>query len=806
MKHQGLCALSVLIVAVVLTSDFGSASAGSEPAVPGDASCDGVANAIDAALILQHGAGLFAALACEDNADVNGDGQASAIDAALILQFNAGLLESLGPSPSGAELLLDKFGEGTVTSSPTGISCGSGCTVQSAAFPSGAVLVLTASPQPGSVLDHWSACDSVVGNTCELTMREDRTVFVTFRFMETMIPSTTKVLDESDMEHLLRQEGDTYYFGTDSEAALDFEPGDVMVSGVGEGLLRKVNSVNVAGGEIAVSTEMASLEEVIEKGTIVIHQELVPIVGSQASGAVGEPGGIFDQIDVGFDGGLGLSGSYSFHPYLDLAISFDGFELSCLCYPVRQLRSVLHMDQDAELNLFAEGGVSVSGERTIWQQPLAPILVPVGPIVLVFVPELSVDVGVSVTASAGFEVGVSLATDFSAGVEYSRDSGWRGIGNLVREASFSAPHVTNSVEAKVYVSPDFILKLAGVAGPFVSIEGFGRLRAEPTDDPWWTLSAGLRASAGFAADIPVFGRIAEFNAVVLEAEWVLAQADAGNVNEVITFVRDGDVWVMSADGSHQRLVAIEENARSPRWSPDGTQIAYAVSYFDSETVGTAVNIVSLDGTSSSTVFEFKRDNRFNAPTSVTRVDWLPDGRLLASLIITRAGGVGSGMVCIINPQSPQHIFDGNCQDTFVPFDFDVSPDGLIVGTEWEPDPERFTIATRNERIVLQQSLESLPVTVVDTPGDPIVYPSLSADGEQIAFVYDGGLRTVSAGGGESRLVFTLAQPGVGSAWSPDGGTLLAVNGHDSAAEILAVSPEGGSPVTLAVGEDPDWRP
>ncbi len=62
---------------------------------PGDADCNGLANAIDATLILQLSAGLLKSLACEDGADVNGDGSINSLDAALVLQYVAGLLDEL---------------------------------------------------------------------------------------------------------------------------------------------------------------------------------------------------------------------------------------------------------------------------------------------------------------------------------------------------------------------------------------------------------------------------------------------------------------------------------------------------------------------------------------------------------------------------------------------------------------------------------------------------------------------------------------------------------------------------------------
>lgn len=63
----------------------------------GDADCSGSVTSIDAALILQFNAGLFASISCEELADADGDGELTSIDALLILQFVAGLLESLPP-------------------------------------------------------------------------------------------------------------------------------------------------------------------------------------------------------------------------------------------------------------------------------------------------------------------------------------------------------------------------------------------------------------------------------------------------------------------------------------------------------------------------------------------------------------------------------------------------------------------------------------------------------------------------------------------------------------------------------------
>ncbi len=94
------------------SEDTGASNAGSAyvfdretkppPATPpgdvrGDANCDGIVGAIDAALILQFSAELLESLPCVGAADVNDDGTVNPLDAALILQLSAGLLNSLSP-------------------------------------------------------------------------------------------------------------------------------------------------------------------------------------------------------------------------------------------------------------------------------------------------------------------------------------------------------------------------------------------------------------------------------------------------------------------------------------------------------------------------------------------------------------------------------------------------------------------------------------------------------------------------------------------------------------------------------------
>jgi hypothetical protein len=59
----------------------------------GDVNCDGIVDAVDAALVLQLEAALIAWLRCQEKADVNADRVVNAVDAVLILERVAGLIE-----------------------------------------------------------------------------------------------------------------------------------------------------------------------------------------------------------------------------------------------------------------------------------------------------------------------------------------------------------------------------------------------------------------------------------------------------------------------------------------------------------------------------------------------------------------------------------------------------------------------------------------------------------------------------------------------------------------------------------------
>jgi len=70
---------------------------------------------------------------------------------------------------------------GTVTSSPSGINCGSGGSMCSASFTSGSTVTLTATPDAGYTFAGWTGdCSGCSGTTCTIIMDADKTCSANF--------------------------------------------------------------------------------------------------------------------------------------------------------------------------------------------------------------------------------------------------------------------------------------------------------------------------------------------------------------------------------------------------------------------------------------------------------------------------------------------------------------------------------------------------------------------------------------------------------------------------------------------------
>lgn len=142
----------------------------------------------------------------------------------------------------------------------------------------------------------------------------------------------------------------------------------------------------------------------------------------------------------------------------------------------------------------------------------------------------------------------------------------------------------------------------------------------------------------------------------------------------IAFEKDGDVWVMDADGSNRKNLTdtppvngYEVRENDPAYSPDGTKIAFYKETFRPHDVD--LYTVTVDGKQLRQVTDF--------PGKEYSPDWSPSGKRLAYVRSTRASGA---RVTTIRPDGTRKTFVA--QDGYSPT---WAPDGGMIAFDRNGD-------------------------------------------------------------------------------------------------------------------------
>ncbi len=343
---------------------------------------------------------------------------------------------------------------------------------------------------------------------------------------ETIIDPRTRIIETEDWLDKVFMVDSNYTFSMDPTILNDYSlaVGNILLSTVGEGILRKINNIDNSGDRLIVTTSQAAMTEAFEK----IHFSFKENLSSRLSQAKIDylaPGVILktnQQNDVSVDISISLEIPIDDHFKVsgDLTItpSISG-EVDISNYNLNSLRMEFGLHELFELNMSTTlASYELEKEVKVAQFTFPPITVP--PVTVV--PVFSLYLGANLELESKLSVGVSQELTTTCGIMYSGGN-WDPFFSFDPSFGRNGPILSNTATAKAYIKPQIDMKFYGVVSPNLSTQLYGLVEAELGATPWWSLYGGLSADLGI--DLSIFIKeITLFNANLFDEKILIASA------------------------------------------------------------------------------------------------------------------------------------------------------------------------------------------------------------------------------------------------------------------------------------------
>lgn len=455
-----------------------------------------------------------------------------------------------------------------------------------------------------------------------------------FATTPTVVPSTTKVFDDTTLQNLISisSDGTAFTFGRISPTLQSLKSGDVIVANPStsapNGFLRKVEVVTTQNNQVIVQTSGATLEDAIIDGSTIVSEELTPddVSVSELAEGVNLPahtmavGGRFvftlDNVVLYDNDGIVTTTNDQVRAdgKVTIGLAYD-FNMEIKS---RQLQTFMFKQvstETAELKIHSEVEMPfLKKEKEIARHQFKPIITWIGPVPLVLVPVLIVNVGVDGSIRVGVSAGVTQDLTMTAGVRYA-ESQWSPISDFSNTFAELSPTLTTSLRLKGYTAANLTLQLYGVTGPKVKAEPYLELEADVTAVPWWQLYGGLKVSAG--AEMRIFSQmIGNYEITVVDYRQMLASAQRIAQMTRVSFTSDGG--------------QTNKYSRDPSISNDGRYVAF---------MSGASNLVPRDTNEVTDIFVHDRQTR-----QTTRVSFAGGGEANQTSVNPSISGDGNYVV------------------------------------------------------------------------------------------------------------------------------------------------------------------
>lgn len=281
-----------------------------------------------------------------------------------------------------------------------------------------------------------------------------------------------------------------------------------------------------------------------------------------------------------------------------------------------------------------------------------------------------------------------------------------------------------------------------------------QLTSGPTRWSW--LVPGKDGKTIYAEGMTPRGELSRFDARSKRFLPFLGGISAGcvsfsNDGRFVAYVRypEGTLWKANQDGSNRvQLTDPPISAHDPRWSPDGSQIAFMDVSNSASVLSTIIYIVPAVGGSAQKLFPGD-EGATDDPT------WSPDGRSIAfGWAPNRAGVSGPSEIHILDLASRQVTIVPGSSATYSP--------------RWSPDGRYIAALSRNANVlkVFDMETQRWSVLVEEPAGGMLEYPWWSKDGRSIYFLSRRipGVYRIPVAGGKEELIADLKDWAITGWW------------------------------------------
>ncbi len=385
-----------------------------------------------------------------------------------------------------------------------------------------------------------------------------------------IVPDTTKVLSDTSRASLQGYDPTTgaLTFGPQADFGT-LAAGDVLVTQplpplAPYGFLRKVVSVATVGQDTVIQTVPAKLTEAIYQGNFQLKQALTPVMlsgftpltqGVSLQSTSLSPQFTFklDHVVVyDADGNtkttgdqIVANGSFTLDPVLDVS---GGMHYEFPATISTRFHFAVGITQHADIQVTADLQQKVSKTKQLASITFTPFTIWIGPVPLVFVPQLILTASFNGQLSATLTFTASEDLKLVAGTDKPYGQGFHDISTASLTGTsnadslhFDYPGLTFSMQPQLGAKYDLLLY--DLAGPDAELDAYVLFKGQIPGNPAWQAYAGIKGQLGL--DVPVLD--ANWSKKIFDKSVLIAQETTNTPPELTP----GDV--NPADGSSVQL-------------------------------------------------------------------------------------------------------------------------------------------------------------------------------------------------------------------------------------------------------------